>query len=101
MTLEMKQKALDQVPALAMKILGYDGDNTTDCITETVRLITASGWEKERDRFLISEIDMLNHVYRASRYPLEYTVDVSDTCVTIRRDLKDGSHYLVTYTPNR
>lgn len=97
MNLQMYQKVLEKVPDLVMEILGYEGGKDPE-YEEVVRSYTAKGTMYSVDRFMISELTLLNHIMQAKKHP-ECTIDVRDDVVTVRRTMKDGCYFVAEYRP--
>lgn len=95
---EMFSEAMNQIPGIVAEIADWNGirrlENT---IKETVCEYTPSGVMCGRSDFLIDEDDLLDHIAKAKKK--HYDIVITDTSVTIRRNMSDASYYIATYTP--
>lgn len=90
-------KALSQLPGVVAEMVNYELGQNKQFFRETVSCFHPDGRMFKQLLFLIGAGDLENHIKQAKAAGL--AIDVSDTSVTVRRDLANGDRYIAEYVP--
>lgn len=90
--------ACERIPQVVAELCQEYLGASLQYFRQEVRCYTPSGFCFSRDLHTIDEDDLVDHIKKAKKRP-DCSITISDTVITVRRDLRNGDYYIAEYTP--